>query len=255
MPRLNLGHIIKCESISTLTMNQAQLIQQAKQQDLESIKALLNLSLQSRRVKISEVTLETENTLALKIVSRKVPNQHKLIPFLQAEFNSLGIPNIETVQVYGLTDTSEVPAWQDSITLSHDWTIENNIAKLDTLPVVEEEESENEEENSDVSEPETQQPPQPVYDSPYKYQNPLENPGAFAPSATQQASSSMLPMLIALGLGFAWGVVVGIPLGSMQSANKSPETPQPSPSATVSPSTAPAPTTGVSPAPTTSPSP
>ncbi|MBR8829938.1 MAG: hypothetical protein Cpurp_01900 [Chlorogloea purpurea SAG 13.99] len=228
-------------------MNQAQLIQQAKQQDLESIKALLNHSLQSRRVTISEVTLERENCLGIKIISRKVPNQYKLIPFLQEEFNSLGIPNIETIEVYGLAHTSEVPAWSDKITLSQDWKIENNIGKLDALPVLEESETETEGESEETPGTQPEQPSQPVYESPYKYQNPLENPAAFANPASQKQSTSMVPLLVALALGFAWGVVVGIPIGSMHSMNKS-ETPAPSPSPSPSPSAT------VSPSPVASPS-
>lgn len=71
-------------------MSRAQLLQLAKQGDTESISTLLNQSLFVKRVTLVEANLN-ENCLELKLVSPKVPNQYKLIPFLRDEISSLGI--------------------------------------------------------------------------------------------------------------------------------------------------------------------
>lgn len=109
-------------------MSHAQLLQLARQRDTEAITTLLNQCLQLRRVTLVEVKLN-ENCLNLKLVSPKVPNQYKLIPFLRDEISSLEIDSIETVQILALTDIESAPAWETSITLEQDWSTAQNLAE------------------------------------------------------------------------------------------------------------------------------
>lgn len=107
-------------------MSHAQLLQLARQGDTDAISTLLNRCLQLRRVNLIETNLN-ENCLELKLVSPKVPNQYKLIPFLRDEISSLGIELLETVQVYALTDVASAPAWETSITLEQNWSTAQNL--------------------------------------------------------------------------------------------------------------------------------
>jgi hypothetical protein len=107
-------------------MSRAQLLQLAKQGNTEAISTLLNQCLKVRRVILIEANL-SENCLELKLVSPKVPNQYKLIPFLRDEISSLGIDLFKTVQIYALTDLKSAPAWETSITLEQDWSTAQNL--------------------------------------------------------------------------------------------------------------------------------
>lgn len=107
-------------------MSHAQLLQLARQGDTDAISTLLNRCLQLRRVSLVETNLN-ENCLELKLVSPKIPNQYKLIPFLRDEISSLGIELLETVQVYALTDVASAPAWETSITLEQNWSAAQNL--------------------------------------------------------------------------------------------------------------------------------
>ncbi|PSF36294.1 hypothetical protein C7H19_13895 [Aphanothece hegewaldii CCALA 016] len=108
-------------------MSHAQLLQSAKRGDTEAISILLNRCLQVRRVSLVETNLN-ENCLELKLVSPKVPNQYKLIPFLRDEISSLGIELLEKVKIYALTDITSEPAWETSIILEQDWSTAQNLA-------------------------------------------------------------------------------------------------------------------------------
>lgn len=107
-------------------MSHAQLLQLARQGNTEAISTLLNQCLQVRRVSLVEANLN-ENCLELKLVSPKVPNQYKLIPFLRDEISSLGIELLEKVKIYALTDIASTPAWETSITLEQNWSTAQNL--------------------------------------------------------------------------------------------------------------------------------
>ena len=128
-------------------MNQAQLIHAAKQQDAAAIIALLNQSLLTRKIEVIEAASQ-ENVLTLKVQSRRIPNQHKLLPFLSAEIKSLGIDGLEQVIVYSMIKESDIPAWQESITLSQDDLIVNSVTKLNSLPIITAEIAENDREDA-----------------------------------------------------------------------------------------------------------
>jgi hypothetical protein len=102
-------------------MSQAQLLQLARHGDTQAIVTLLNRCLQVRRVTLIEANFN-ENCLELKLVSPKVPNQYKLLPFLRDEISSLGISSLEQVKVHALTAISSAPAWEASLTLEQDWS-------------------------------------------------------------------------------------------------------------------------------------
>ncbi|MEG3439413.1 hypothetical protein V0288_19965 [Pannus brasiliensis CCIBt3594] len=124
-------------------MNQAQLIHSAKQGDTDSLTKLLNQSLSSRRVEIFEAVLE-EGVLVLKLRSPKVPNQHKLVPFISEELGTLGIRSIERVTIHAFTGDAPHPLWEKSISLDRAHSLVNHVAKIDSRPTIVEESVENE---------------------------------------------------------------------------------------------------------------
>jgi hypothetical protein len=86
---------------------------------------------------------------------------------LSAEIKSLGIDGLEQVIVYGMTEESAIPVWQESITLSQDDLIVNHVTKLNSLPTITEEIAENNREDA----------PEALEDSETTEEKALENTG------------------------------------------------------------------------------
>lgn len=202
-------------------MNQAQLLHQARQKDLEAIKTLLNQSLHTRKLELIEVVIE-DNCLTLKVQSKNVPNQYKLLPFLRQEISSLILEGIETVKVYGLTVASDLPVWEETLILDRDWTLEDHLAKTasrsstladeeyNQLEIV----PENNIEETVIEEQDSQDTvflEQTELDTPLEEDLDIESPTIDVP--IQKVSFHWLPLLISLGIGFLWGVFVGLFLG------------------------------------------
>jgi hypothetical protein len=214
-------------------MNQAQLIHAAKQKEPSAIITLLNQSLLTRKIEVIEADSE-ENVLTLKIQSKKIPNQHKLLPFLSAEIKSLGIEGLEQVIVYGMTEESDTPAWQESITLSQEDLIVNRVTKLNSLPTITEEIAENDPEDASETpegspedsdnnvtttteereEPEVE--PEQVFASPYPSTPTVAN---------NNPSFSLVTIVASLAIGFGWGVMAGIYFGYQKAVSEMPAQP------------------------------
>ncbi len=60
----------------------------------------------------------------------------------------MSIDGLEQVIVYGMTEESDIPAWQESITLSQDDLIVNLVTKLNSLPIITAEIAENDPEDA-----------------------------------------------------------------------------------------------------------
>jgi hypothetical protein len=206
-------------------MNQTQLIQSAKQHDTSAIATLLNQSLSLRRMEIIEVTIE-ENSLSLKLRSRRIPDQHKIIPFLTEELSTLNIPSIEQAIIYGLSEESVTSAWEQTIPLTKNCSIAGFVTKIEARPIVEEiievESPENPEEVQDKAEEsaetseetpetaETSEEKEPERSIPSRYALPTP---PVAEAAKADASSSLVSLVVALAIGFAWGMMAGMFFG------------------------------------------
>jgi hypothetical protein len=219
-----------------MLMNQAQLIHAAKQKEPVAIIALLNQSLLTRKIEIIEASL-AENFLTLKVQSKKIPNQHKLLPFLSAEITSLGIEGLEQVIVYGMTEESDTPAWQESITLSQDNLIINRVTKLNSLPTITEEIEENKPEDSlELSEDVPEDSVTTVEATTEENEEPAEEPERiFAsryslPTPTTgnntNSSFSLGTILASIAIGFSWGMMVGVYFGYQKAVSEMPAQPE-----------------------------
>lgn len=220
-------------------MNQAQLIHAAKQRESAAIATLLNQSLSTRKIEVIEATL-TENSLTLKVQSKKIPNQHKLLPFLSAEIKSLGIEALEQVIVYGMTEESDIAAWQESLTLTQEDLIVNRVTKLNSLPTIAEEVAENNPENlSETPEAALENPPEDTTTNPETTTEESEEPSPepestftsrYALPTTTAASNnnssfSLVTILASLAIGFGWGVMAGIYFGYQKAVSEMPAQP------------------------------
>lgn len=201
-------------------MNQAQLIHSAKQGDTDSLTMLLNQSLSSRRVEIFEAALE-ENVLVLKLRSPKVPNQHKLVPFISEELGMLGIRSIERVTISAFTGDAPHPLWEKSIALDRAHSLVNHVAKIDSRPTIVEETVENESSETEIAEnPEDGEPLSSRVDEeassesaePETSERALPSKRAIeAIPATNSGRSwlSLGMMLAFLSIGFGFGLLTG----------------------------------------------
>ena len=197
-------------------MNQAQLIHAAKLQEPAAIIALLNQSLLTRKIEVVEATPQ-ENALTLKVQSKNIPNQHKLLPFLSAEIKSLGIDGLEQVIVYGMTEESDIPAWQESITLSQDDLIVNHVTKLNSLPIITAEIAENDREDDPEALEDSETTEEKALEKPEEFTEAAENIVAtgegFFPSHRRHSSFPLRIILPYLAIGFGAGIIIGAYFG------------------------------------------
>jgi hypothetical protein len=209
-------------------MNQAQLIHAAKQRETAAIATLLNQSLLTRKIEVIETSL-TENSLTLKVQSKKIPNQHKLLPFLSAEIKSLGIEALEQVIVYGMTEESDTAAWQESLTLTQEDLIVNHVTKLNSLPTITEEISENNLENPSENSPEdtttnletaTEESEEPRQDPESTFASRYVPPTTTA--SNNNSSFSLGTILASLAIGFGWGLMTGVYFGYQKAVSEMP---------------------------------
>lgn len=206
-------------------MNQSQLIHAAKQQDPAAIIALLNQSLLTRKIEVVEATPQ-ENALTLKVQSKNIPNQHKLLPFLSAEIKSLGIDGLEQVIVYGMTEESDIPAWEESITLSQDDLdlIVNRVTKLNSLPIITAEIAENDREDAPEALEDSETTEEKALEKPEEFTEAAENIVAtgkrFSLSHRRDSSCPLGIILSYLGIGFGAGIIIGAYFGYQKAVSE-----------------------------------
>jgi hypothetical protein len=204
-------------------MNQSQLIHAAKQQDAAAIIALLNQSLLTRKIEVIAATSQ-ENALTLKVQSKNIPNQHKLLPFLSAEIKSLGIDGLEQVIVYGLTEESDIPAWEESITLSQDDLIVNHVTKLNSLPTITEEIAENNREDAPEALEDSETTEEKALGEREELTEAAESIVAtgerFSLSNQRQSSFPLSIILLYLGIGFGTGIIIGAYFGYQKAVSE-----------------------------------
>ncbi|AVQ73313.1 hypothetical protein B5D77_20055 [Microcystis sp. MC19] len=204
-------------------MNQVQLIHAAKQQDAAAIIVLLNQSLLTRKIEVIEATSQ-ENALTLKVQSKRIPNQHKLLPFLSAEIKSLGIDGLEQVIVYGMTEESDIPAWQESITLSQDDLIVNHVTKLNSLPIITAEIAENDREDDPKALEDSETTEEKALEKPEEFPEAAEDIVAtgegFSLSHRRDSPCPLSIILSYLAIGFGAGIIIGAYFGYQKAVSK-----------------------------------
>lgn len=204
-------------------MNQSQLIHAAKQQDAAAIIALLNRSLLTRKIEVIAATSQ-ENTLTLKVQSKRIPNQHKLLPFLSAEIKSLGIDGLEQVIVYGMTKESDIPVWQESITLSQDDLIVNHVTKLNSLPTITAEIAENNPEDVPEALEDSETTEEKALEKREEFTEAAENIVAtgegFSLSHRRHSSFPLSIILPYLAIGFGAGIIIGAYFGYQKAVSE-----------------------------------
>ena len=204
-------------------MNQAQLIHAAKQQDAAAIITLLNQSLLTRKIEVIAATSQ-ENVLTLKVQSKRIPNQHKLLPFLSAEIKSLGINGLEQVIVYSMIKESDIPAWQESITLSQDDLIVNSVTKLNSLPIITAEIAENDREDAPEALEDSETTEEKALEKREELTEAAENIVAtgegFSLSNRRQSSFPLSIILLYLGIGFGAGIIIGAYFGYQKAVSE-----------------------------------
>ncbi|MFN6186482.1 MAG: hypothetical protein ACK460_10145 [Microcystis sp.] len=209
-------------------MNQSQLIQAAKQQDPAAIIALLNQSLLTRKIEVIAATSQ-ENALTLKVQSKRIPNQHKLLPFLSAEIKSLGIDGLEQVIVYGMTKESDIPVWQESITLSQDDLIVNRVTKLNSLPTITEEIAENDREDAPEALEDSETTEEKALGEREELTEAAESIVAtgerFSLSHRRHSSFPLSIILPYLAIGFGAGIIIGAYFGYQNAVSEMPAQP------------------------------
>lgn len=122
-------------------MSKISLLHQAKQGDSQAIANLLNQSLSFRKTQIVESTLE-DNCLQLKLESKKLPNQHKLVSFFKEEINSLNLEIVQKLEVHAFVTGTEEEAWQATVILEESTS---RLAELSNMVSTKSEEVDSEE--------------------------------------------------------------------------------------------------------------
>jgi hypothetical protein len=98
------------------------LIESARQGNRKSIAALINRSLQSQS--ISAQAALKNGYLQIMLEGEATPDEAFLVPYIQQEIISLGIPNLHTLQIFGRIKGTQQSDWSQTVSLQAESTIE-----------------------------------------------------------------------------------------------------------------------------------
>jgi len=90
-------------------------IKLAQQGDPTAIAQLLNQALQAQHV--AAKVIRKDGTLRILLEAAHVPNQTKLVPYLEHNFKKLAIPSIHTIELQAKQTSAAKIAWNQKITL------------------------------------------------------------------------------------------------------------------------------------------
>jgi len=90
-------------------MTQTNLLELAKQGNVEAIASLFNRQLQPKGI-TAKVALK-DACLQVMLESAEVPDQQALVTFIRKRITGLRVASIERVKVYGRQAGEEFPAW------------------------------------------------------------------------------------------------------------------------------------------------
>lgn len=96
-------------------MSQSNLLELAKQGNVEALTTLLNRSFQPKGI-TAKATLK-DSCLQIVLESAQVPDQQALVAFMRKSLTSLGAESISKVKVYGRQTEEEFPAWNQEFEL------------------------------------------------------------------------------------------------------------------------------------------
>lgn len=97
-------------------MTQLNLLELAKQGNVEAIASLINHQLQAKGI-TAKIALKGA-CLQVMLESPEVPDQQALVTFVRKGIIGLGATSIERVKVYGRQDGEEFPAWNQEFELA-----------------------------------------------------------------------------------------------------------------------------------------
>lgn len=97
-------------------MNQNQIITLAKQGNIKAIAALINHTLQTKKINVVKISIK-ENCLQIMLEGEQVPPQQHLVNWLTQFLMKLNISLIKTVKIYGKEKDDEFPAWHQEVNL------------------------------------------------------------------------------------------------------------------------------------------
>ncbi|WP_392535615.1 hypothetical protein [Nostoc sp. C117] len=96
-------------------MTQPNILQLAKQGDVQAIASLMNRHLQPKGITAKVAFQDT--CLEVMLESVQVPNQQILVVFVRRGLTNLGAASIARVKVYGQQISKEFPAWSQEFDL------------------------------------------------------------------------------------------------------------------------------------------
>ncbi|MDZ8259226.1 hypothetical protein [Nostoc sp. ChiQUE01b] len=97
-------------------MTQPNILELAKQGDVEAIAFLMNRHLHPKGI-VAKVVFK-DACLEVMLESAEVPNQQILVAFIRKGLTALGAASVEIVRVYGQQTDKEFPAWSQEFDLS-----------------------------------------------------------------------------------------------------------------------------------------
>ena len=107
-------------------MTQPNILELAKQGDVDAIASLMNRHLHPKGI-AAKVTFQ-DAWLEVTLESAQVPNQQILVAFIRKGLTGLGAASIESVKIYGQQTGKKFPAWIKEFNLS---IVENELEAAD----------------------------------------------------------------------------------------------------------------------------
>ncbi|MFN6517407.1 MAG: hypothetical protein RMY29_023280 [Nostoc sp. CreGUA01] len=102
-------------------MTHPNLLELAKQGDVQAIASLINRQLQPKGI-TAKVVLK-HSCLQVMLESVQVPNQQALVAFIRKAITDLGAASIERVNIYGRQTGEEFPAWSEKFEVEFQTTL------------------------------------------------------------------------------------------------------------------------------------
>ena len=110
-------------------MARPNLVQLAKQGDIDAVSTLINRSLQKKS--ITAKVSRSNDCLRIMLISEQLPEQAELVKFICSGLRKLSVPEINKVKIFGSRKGDVVPEWSQAVDLVDRSSQENSI---DTEP-------------------------------------------------------------------------------------------------------------------------
>ena len=95
-----------------MTANQQQILESARQGNVKAIASLLYQALETESEQIWISVSRQAASLSVHLEAVQTPDQDRYSPLIRATILSLGLSDIQSVQIYGYQMGASTPAWQ-----------------------------------------------------------------------------------------------------------------------------------------------